>query len=56
MCFMAFENQAKVNSNFDDDDGFMIEYEEFSRTSTSLMKRIPHLRKRFLSFKRNLMK
>ena len=28
MCFMDFENQDEVNSNSDDDEEFMFEYDE----------------------------
>ena len=38
MCFMDFEYQDKVNSN--------------SNSDSSLMKTTPHLRRKFLSYKR----
>ena len=56
MCFMAFENQAEVNSNFDDDNEFMIEYEEFFKDINKIDEKNTSLRKKNLSFKRNLMK
>ena len=52
MCFMALEDQDKVNSNFDKDEEFMIEYEEllkninkFDEKNTSLKKKIFKLKK-----------
>ena len=35
MCFMAFEDQDEINSNFDDDE-FIIEYEEFLKDINKL--------------------
>ena len=55
MCFMAFKDQDKINYNFDDDE-YMIEYKKLLKDINKLDERILHSRKRFLGFKRNLMK
>ena len=55
ICFMAFDDLDEVNSN-SNYDKFMIEYENCLKTSTILMRITPYLRRRFLSFKKNLMK
>ena len=36
MCFIALEDQDKVNSNFDDNEKFMIEYEELLKDINKL--------------------
>ena len=57
MCFMDFENQDEVNSNFDDDE-FIIEYEELLKDinkldgkNTSLKKKVFELQKELYEIK-----
>ena len=52
MCFMAFENQDKVNSNFDDE--FMIEYEEFLKDISKLDEKNTTLKKKFFELKKEI--
>ena len=58
MCFMAFEDRDKVNSNsnsnYDDDISF--EYDELLITLYKFDENNTSLKKKFLSFKKNLMK
>ena len=57
MCFMAFEDQDKVSSDSDsDDDEVSFEYDELLIALYKLVKTTPHLRRKFLSFKKNFMK
>ena len=51
MCFMAFENQYKVNSNFDDDE-FMIEYDELPKDINKLDERNTSLKKKVFELKK----
>ena len=62
MCFIAFEDQDKVNSNFDDGE-FMIEYEELFKDinkldekNTSLKKEVLELQKELDEIKKNFQK
>ena len=51
MCFMAFENQYKVNSNIDDDE-FMIEYDELSKDINKLDEKNTSLKKKVFELKK----
>ena len=62
ICFMTFENQDEVNSNFDDDE-FMIEYEELLKdinklheNNTSLKKKVFELQKKLNEIKKKISK
>ena len=62
MCFMDFEDQDDVNSNFDDDE-FMLEYEELLKDinkldekNTSLKKKVFELQKELDEIKENFAK
>ena len=55
MCFMAFEDQDEVNSNFDDDE-FIVEYEELLKDINKHDENNTSLKNKVLSFKKNLMK
>ena len=50
MCFMTFEDQDKVNYNFDNDEEFIIEYEELFKNINKLDEKNISLKKKF--FKR----
>ena len=63
MCFMALEDQDKVNSNFDNDEEFMIEYKELFKDikkldekNTSLKKKVFELQKELNEIKENFSK
>ena len=56
MCFMAFEVKDKVNSNLDENEDFMFEYDDLLKSIYRFDEKNPFLRKSLLSFKRNLMK
>ena len=47
MCFMALEDQDEVNSNFYNDEEFMIEYKEF-------LKDVNKLDEKNISFKKKV--
>ena len=51
MCFIAFENQDEVNSNFDDDE-FIIEYEEFLKDINKLDEKNTFLKKKVFELKK----
>ena len=53
MCFIALEDQDEVNSNFDDD-GFMIEYEEFLKDINKLDEKKTSLKKKVFEFQKEL--
>ena len=46
MCFMALEDQDEVNSNFDNDEEFMIEYEEMLKYINKLDEKNTSLKKK----------
>ena len=63
MCFMDFEDQDEVNSNFDDDDEVMFEYDELLRdiykldkNNTSIKKKVFELKKELDQIKENFSK
>ena len=57
MCFMAFEDQDKVSSDSDsDDDEVSFEYDELLIALYKFGENNTSLKKKFLSFKKNLMK
>ena len=53
MCFMAFEDQDEINSNFDDDE-FMIEYEELLKDINKLEGKNNSLKKKVFELKKEL--
>ena len=46
MCFMTIEDQDEVNSNFDNDEEFMIEYEELTKDINKLDEKNTSLKKK----------
>ena len=62
MCFMAFEDQDEVNSNFENDE-FMIEYDEslkdinkLNEKNNSLKKKVFEIQKELDEIKENFQK
>ena len=53
MCFVAFEDQDEVNSNFDDDE-LIIEYEEFLKDINKLDEKNTFLKKKVFELKKEL--
>ena len=53
MCFMAFEDQDEVNSNFDDDE-FIIEYEELLKDINKLDEKNTSLKRKVLDLQKEL--
>ena len=54
MYFMAFEDQDKVNSNFDNDEEFMIEYEKFLKDINKLDEMNSSLKKKVFKLQTEL--
>ena len=54
MCFMGIEDQDEVNSNFDNGEEFMIEYEEFLKDINKLDEKNTSLKKNVFEFKKEL--
>ena len=52
ICFKAFEVQDEVNFNFDDDDDFMIEYEELLKYINKLDEKNASLKKKVFELKK----
>ena len=46
MCFMVLEDQDEVNSNFDNDEEFMIEYEKLFKDINKLDEKNTSLKKK----------
>ena len=53
MCFMAFENQDEVNSNFDDDE-FIFEFGEFLKDINKLDEKIASLKNKVFELQKEL--
>ena len=53
ICFMAFEDQDKVNSNFDDDE-FIFEYNELLKDINKLDEKNTSLKKKVFELKKEL--
>ena len=54
MCFMALEDQDEVNSNFDNDEEFMIEYEELLKDINKLDEKNTSLKKKVFELSKEL--
>ena len=54
MCFMALEDQDEVNSNFDNDEEFMIEYEELLKDVNKLDEKNTSLKKKVFELQKEL--
>ena len=63
MCFMAFENKDEVNSNLDENEDFIFEYDDLPKAiynldekNTSLKKKLFELQKELYEIKGNFSK
>ena len=54
MCFMALKDQVEVNSNFDNDEEFMIEYEELLKDINKLDEKNTSLKMKIFELKKEL--
>ena len=54
MCFMAFEDQDEVNSNFDDNEEFMFDYDELLKSIYKLDEKNTLLKKKVFELKKEL--
>ena len=56
MCFMTFEDKDEVNSNLDEYEEFIFEYDDLLKSIYKFEEKNTLLKKKALSFKKNLMK
>ena len=54
MCFIALEDQHEVNSNFDNDEEFMIEYEELPKDINKIDEKNNSLKKKVFKLQKEL--